>query len=191
MRLVRYIVNSLYKSIFNVVLKKKYIYIWICERDLEFLLCFFKWHSCLKYRVMFDLFMVDFPFLINRFELNYCLLSLKMCYRLLLKLYMPLFGVFRSVRHIYSSANWFEREVWDLFGIYFDGNKDMRRILLDYGFKGHAMHKSFPLVGYVEVRYSDEKHRIVMEPVEFAQEYRFYEFNTPWDCNYNELLDMD
>lgn len=188
---MRYITKLVFKSIFNVVLKRKYIYLWINKTDLDWLLCFFKWHSYLLYTVLSDIYVVDFPYYVNRFELNYCLLSIMLSYRLILKFHMPLYGVFKTVTHIYSSSNWLEREVWDLYGIYFDGNKDMRRILLDYGFKGHAMHKSFPLVGYVEIRYSDEKRRIVVEPVEFAQEYRFYEFNTPWDCNYDELLDMD
>jgi NADH-quinone oxidoreductase subunit C len=86
-----------------------------------------------------------------------------------------------SVTAIYSTANWFEREAWDLYGVFFAGHPDLRRILTDYGFEGHPMRKDFPLTGHVEMRYDDEQKRVVYEPVKLAQEFRSFDFLSPWE----------
>ena len=86
-----------------------------------------------------------------------------------------------SVTGLYPSANWFERETWDMFGIYFLNHPDLRRILTDYGFEGHPLRKDFPLTGYVEFKYDDTKKRVISEPVELAQQFRSFEFRSPWE----------
>ena len=86
-----------------------------------------------------------------------------------------------SIENIYRSAGWFEREVWDMFGIFFSNHSDLRRILTDYGFEGHPLRKDFPLSGYVESRYDESEKRILVEPIEMPQDFRFFEFANPWE----------
>jgi NADH-quinone oxidoreductase subunit C len=88
--------------------------------------------------------------------------------------------VIPSIEHIYSSANWFEREVWDLFGVFFSNNLDLRRILTDYGFEGHPLRKDFPLSGYVEARFDEMSKRVILEPIEITQEFRVFQFANVW-----------
>jgi NADH dehydrogenase (ubiquinone) Fe-S protein 3 len=115
-----------------------------------------------------------------RFSVVFDLLSLTYSSRLRLKVFVnEIIPVFSSV-DIFVNANWWEREIWDLYGIYFENHPDLRRILTDYGFEGYPLRKDFPLSGYVELRYSEGKKRIIVEPLEFTQEYRFFTFDTPW-----------
>ena len=88
-----------------------------------------------------------------------------------------------SATAVYPSAGWWERETWDLFGVFFSGHPDLRRILTDYGFEGHPMRKDFPLTGYVEVRYDEAEKRVVSEPIELAQEFRYFDLGTPWEVS--------
>jgi NADH-quinone oxidoreductase subunit C len=137
--------------------------------------------KCL-YKVLVDLCGVDWPDrLPERFDVVYNLLSLKHNRRIRLKLTASEETPVSSVTGIWSSATWWERETWDLFGIMFDGNPDLRRILTDYGFEGHPMRKDFPLTGYVEVRYDQEQKRVVYEPVKLKQEFRSFDFLSPWE----------
>lgn len=115
----------------------------------------------------------------NRFELSYNFLSLKHNYRVFVKTFTE--NYVDSIQSLYRSAGWIEREAWDMFGIFFVGNVDLRRILTDYGFEGFPLRKDFPLTGYIEVRYDDESSNIVYEPLELSQEYRIFNFNSPWE----------
>ena len=128
-----------------------------------------------------DIWGVDFPSNKERFEVNYLLLSIRFNIRIIVKVTVNEEDAIESVEEIFSSAGWLEREVWDMFGVYFVGNKDLRRILTDYGFEGHPLRKDFPLSGYTEVRYDDGEKRIVVEPSELAQEFRYFNFNSPWE----------
>jgi NADH dehydrogenase (ubiquinone) Fe-S protein 3 len=108
------------------------------------------------------------------------MLSLTFNSRLRIKIFVNEVTSVDSIVPLFCNANWWEREVWDLFGIYFQNHPDLRRILTDYGFEGYPMRKDFPLSGYVEVRYDQTKKRIVVEPVELAQEFRAFSYETPW-----------
>jgi NADH-quinone oxidoreductase subunit C len=136
--------------------------------------------GCL-FKVLIDICGVDFPDRDPRFEVVYQLLSPAQNQRLMVKVETSADIPVPSVTGIFSSAGWFEREVWDMFGISFSGHPDLRRILTDYGFEGHPLRKDFPLTGYVEVRYNDEQKRVVYEPVKLTQEFRRFDFLSPWE----------
>ena len=128
-----------------------------------------------------DLTAVDFPERPERFDVVYQMLSVNNNMRLRIITRADEGDVVPSVIGLFRSADWAEREVWDMFGIYFSGHPDMRRLLTDYGFEGHPLRKDFPLTGYVEVRYSDTERRVVYEPVHLNQEYRDFDFLSPWE----------
>ncbi|XP_043254131.1 NADH dehydrogenase [ubiquinone] iron-sulfur protein 3, mitochondrial [Colletes gigas] len=144
-------------------------------------LLFLKNHHTAQFTCLADITAVDVPTRLYRFELVYNLLSLRYNSRVRVKTYTDELTAVESVEKIYDAANWYEREVWDMFGVFFTGHSDLRRILTDYGFEGHPMRKDFPLTGYVEVRYDDEKKRVVCEPLELAQEFRRFELSAPWE----------
>lgn len=134
-----------------------------------------------RFDMMVDITAVDFPERELRFELVYHLLSLTSNQRLRLKLYASEETPVPSVAEVFPAANWYEREIWDLFGIRFAGHPDLRRLLSDYGFEGHPLRKDFPLTGYLELRYDQEQKRVVYEPVRLPQEFRTFDFLSPWE----------
>ena len=136
--------------------------------------------NCL-FKMCLDICGVDHPAREKRFELVYNLLSLKHNQRLRLKVLADEDTAVPSVSEIWPTANWFEREVWDMYGVFFSDHPDLRRMLTDYGFDGHPLRKDFPLTGYVEVRYDDNQRRIVYEPVKLTQDFRSFDFLSPWD----------
>src|SRR3974377_1495287 len=140
------------------------------------------------FTVLCDICGVDFPDRPQRFEVVYNLLSMRLNQRARVKLETDEQQPVPSVVALYSSAGWWEREAWDLFGIYFAGNPDLRRILTDYGFEGHPLRKDFPLTGYVEGRYDEGKKAVVYEPVRLQQEFRSFDFLSPWEGMGNILL---
>ena len=136
--------------------------------------------KCL-FKMVVDICGVDYPEREQRFEVVYNLLSLKHNLRLRVKVATGEDQPVPSVAGIYSVAGWFEREAWDLYGIYFSGHPDLRRILTDYGFEGHPLRKDFPLTGFVEVRYDIQQKRVIYEPVKLRQEFRTFDFQSPWE----------
>jgi len=136
--------------------------------------------GCL-FKQLMDICGVDFPERADRFEVVYNLLSLKNNIRVRLKTATNENAPVDSVVGLYAGALWFEREAWDMFGIMFAGHPDLRRILTDYGFDGFPLRKDFPLSGHVEVRYDDEKKKVVYEPVKLTQEFRNFDFMSPWE----------
>jgi NADH-quinone oxidoreductase subunit C len=136
--------------------------------------------SCL-FKQLVDLCGVDWPAREQRFDVVYHLLSLKHNQRVRIKVETDEETPVPSVVGVYSAAGWFERETWDMYGVLFSDNPDLRRILTDYGFEGHPLRKDFPLTGYVEVRYDDEQKRVVYEPVKLTQDYRSFDFLSPWE----------
>ena len=135
----------------------------------------------LAFTQLTDLTAVDYPNRPYRFEMVYQLLSITQNQRLRLLVAVDEGAVVPSVISIFNAANWAEREVWDMFGVFFSGHPDLRRLLTDYGFEGHPLRKDFPLTGYVEVRYDDTQRRVVYEPVHLVQEYRDFDFLSPWE----------
>ena len=134
-----------------------------------------------QFKLLADLCGVDYPDRPERFEVVYNLLSLKLNQRIRVKVTTDEEHAVPSATGLYRAAGWFEREAWDLFGIYFSDHPDLRRLLTDYGFEGHPMRKDFPLTGYVEVRYDEEQKRVVYEPVKLKQQFRSFDFASPWE----------
>jgi NADH-quinone oxidoreductase subunit C len=134
-----------------------------------------------RFDVLCDICGVDYPDRPLRFEVVYNLLSLGLNQRIRVKIETGEEEPVPSAVGLFSSAGWWEREAWDLFGIYFADNPDLRRILTDYGFEGHPLRKDFPLTGYVELRYDEEQKRVVYEPVRLQQEFRTFDFLSPWE----------
>ena len=128
-----------------------------------------------------DLTAVDYPERPDRFEMVYQLLSMKNNMRMRVLAAVGEGQAVPSMTSVYSAANWAEREAWDMFGIFFAGHPDLRRLLTDYGFEGHPLRKDFPLTGHVEVRYDDTQRRVVNEPVSLVQEFRDFDFLSPWE----------
>jgi NADH-quinone oxidoreductase subunit C len=136
--------------------------------------------NCL-FTFLVDVCGVDYPERDQRFEVVYNMLSIKHNQRVRVKVATDEATPVPSVTGVFSSAGWFEREAWDLDGIFFADHPDLRRILTDYGFEGHPMRKDFPLTGFVEVRYDDEQKRVVYEPVRLTQDFRSFDFLSPWE----------
>lgn len=137
-------------------------------------------HNC-QFANLIDIAGMDVPARQYRFEVIYNLLSLRYNSRVRVKTYTDELTPLDSAYQVFRAADWYEREIWDMYGVFFSDHPDLRRILTDYGFEGHPQRRDFPLSGYVEVRYDDEKKRVVLEPLELAQEFRKFELNTPWE----------
>jgi NADH-quinone oxidoreductase subunit C len=152
------------------------------ERDqIVGLVDFLKRDALCMFEMMIDVCGVDYPERSQRFEVVYHFLSMRMNQRIRVKVSTDEETAVPSITELHPSANWFEREAFDMYGIRFAGHPDMRRILTDYGFEGYPLRKDFPLTGYTEVRYDDLEKRIVHEPVELTQEYRNFDFLSPWE----------
>jgi NADH-quinone oxidoreductase subunit C len=135
-----------------------------------------------RFTMLCDLCGADYPDREQRFDVVYNLLSIALNQRVRIKVRTDEDTPVPSVVSLYSCAGWWEREAYDLFGIYFDDNPDLRRILTDYGFEGHPMRKDFPLTGYVEVRYDEDRKAVVYEPVSLTQDFRDFDFMSPWEA---------
>jgi NADH-quinone oxidoreductase subunit C len=135
-----------------------------------------------QFEILIDICGVDYPARANRFDVVYHLLSPRLNQRIRVKLETNEADAVPSVIPVFPAANWFEREAYDMFGILFSGHPDLRRLLTDYGFQGHPLRKDFPLTGHVEVRYDDEAKRVVYEPVKLAQDFRSFDFESPWEA---------
>ena len=152
----------------------------ISNTNLFLVLKLLKHHINFQYNVLSCISGVDFFGKKYRFGVIYDLLSLTFNSRLRLKIFVNEITPVLSAISIYINANWYEREIWDLFGIYFNQHPDLRRLLTDYGFEGHPMRKDFPCFGFIELRYDDNKKRIIAESTDLAQDFRLFRFQTPW-----------
>jgi len=144
-------------------------------------LTFLRDDSNCQFKLLMDVCGADYPEREKRFDVVYNLLSIKHNQRIRVKLATDENTPVPSVTPVFSSAGWFERETWDLYGVFFSDHPDLRRILTDYGFEGHPLRKDFPLTGFVEMRYDDEQKRVVYEPVKLTQDFRSFDFMSPWE----------
>lgn len=169
------------KYIKKIVIKTRVnLIIYVCKEYLREFMCYIQTFSFLKYKMLMDIFVVDYPKNKKRFEVNYMVLSLDQNSRILIKVFVREEEDINTLSFLYNSALWLERESWDLYGVTFLYNSDLRRLLTDYGFLGHPMRKDFPLTGFLEVRYDDSLKNIIAEPLELAQELRLFDFINPW-----------
>jgi NADH-quinone oxidoreductase subunit C len=142
---------------------------------------FLRLDAACRFTSLVDITAIDHPDRVERFDLVYHFLSMYQNHRIRVKLAVRETDMVPSIHDVHPSANWFEREVFDMFGILFSGHPDLRRILTDYGFRGHPLRKDFPTTGYTEVRYDAVQKRVVYEPVSLVQEYRQFDFMSPWE----------
>ncbi len=177
----KYLLNTMPNHIDEVVIINNELILHTTPNRLIELVIFLKDHSNCQFKSIIDICGVDFPHREKRFEVVYHFLSLVHNFRIRLKLFVNETTSVPSITNLFRGANWYEREAWDLYGIFFSNHPDLRRILTDYGFEGFPMRKDFPLTGYVEVRYDDEQKRVVYEPLEITQEFRNFEFISPWE----------
>ena len=172
---------ALQEDAFRTEIVRGELILWVKRPSIVRALTFLRDDPRCLFKVLVDLCGVDYPERPARFEVVYNLLSLKLNRRIRVKVATDENEPVPSVTGVFSSAGWYEREAWDLFGIFFSDHPDLRRILTDYGFEGHPLRKDFPLTGYVEVRYDEDRKRVVYEPVKLKQEFRSFDFLSPWE----------
>ena len=171
--------------IINYTFYKNELSIKISFKKIIPIFFFLKNHTNSQFKILSDLVVIDYPQKKSRFEVVYNLLSIRYNTRLKVKLNINEYQKIPSIVSIYKISGWLEREAWDMFGIFFNNHPDLRRILTDYGFEGHPLRKDFPLSGFLEVYYNELKKRVVYEPINLSQQYRLFEFNSPWNKKIN------
>jgi len=189
--MMRHIQNLLGDIVDALAVKDGQIVIRLALSDLHSGLVTLRDDPVAAFTQLSDLTAVDYPERPNRFEMVYQLLSIRNNMRLRLLVPVTEGQPVPSIVGLFSSANWAEREVWDMFGIFFAGHPDLRRLLTDYGFEGHPLRKDFPLTGHVEVRYDDTLRRVVNEPVSLVQEFRDFDFLSPWEGVQGQIAAAD
>ena len=162
-------------------IKHNQIYLEIDSEDLIDVVLFVKTNKDTKFRQLIDITVVDYPERSKRFKIVYLFLSHEFNQRMILSYNISENEVIASLTPVFPSANWMEREVFDMYGINFKNHPDLRRILTDYGFEGHPLRKDFPLTGHTEVRYSENQKKVVNEPVKLEQNYRNFDYESPWE----------
>ena len=182
LRKIEKIINSeLSIKIQNSLIENDELLLEINEKDLIEVIQFLKSNENCKFKQLIDIAGVDFPQEEKRFKLIYLFLSHEHNNRVKLSINFETNQIIQSITKIFPSANWMEREVFDMYGIKFKNHPDLRRILTDYGFKGHPLRKDFPLTGFNEVRYSEKEKKVIYEPVKLEQNYRNFDFESPWE----------
>ncbi|KAJ3113778.1 hypothetical protein HDU96_002917 [Phlyctochytrium bullatum] len=177
----QFIALALPKYIQQFSIYKDELTLYVAPTALIPVMHFLRDHTATQFKQVVEIAGVDYPTRENRFEVVYHLLSVRYNNRIRVKTYASETSAVPSLANVYKGANWMEREAYDMYGIFFTGHPDLRRILTDYGFEGYPLRKDFPLTGYVEVRYDDERKRVVAEPLELAQSFRMFEYQSPWE----------
>ena len=180
-KLEKHINSELTSKVQNSIIENGELLIEIDDKDLIEVVQFLKSDENLKFRQLIDIAGVDYPDQEKRFQLVYLFLSHEKNIRVKLSIRFDPKQIINSLTKIFPSANWMEREVFDMYGIKFKNHPDLRRILTDYGFKGHPLRKDFPLTVFNEVRYSEKEKKVIYEPVKLEQNYRNFDFESPWE----------
>jgi NADH-quinone oxidoreductase subunit C len=180
-KLEKKINSELNTKINSSKIKNDQIYLNIDTNDITDVILFLKNNENTNFKQLIDITAVDYPENEKRFKLVYLLLSHEFNVRILIDCFINENEIPPSLTKIYPSANWMEREVFDMYGISFKDHPDLRRILTDYNFKGYPLRKDFPLTGYNEVRYSEEEKKVIYEPVKLEQNYRNFDYESPWE----------
>ena len=173
--------SELTTKVKNSKLKHNQIYLNIESDNLLEVVLFLKNNNEAKFKQLIDITAVDYPANDKRFKLVYLLLSHEFNFRLIIDYFVNENEIVSSLTSLFPAANWMEREVFDMYGIKFKDHPDLRRILTDYGFKGHPLRKDFPLTGHNEVRYSEDHKKVIYEPVKLEQNYRNFDYESPWE----------
>ena len=173
--------SELTTKILSSKIKHNQINICIEDNNLIEVVIFLKTHSSTKFKQLIDITAVDYPERDKRFKMVYLLLSHEKNSRIKIEFDIKEGEILSSLTSTFPSANWMEREVFDMYGVEFKDHPDLRRILTDYGFKGHPLRKDFPLTGHNEVRYSEEDKKVIYEPVKLEQNYRNFDYESPWE----------
>jgi len=173
--------SELTTKIKKTEIKHEQLYVNIDNEDLIDVTLFIKSNENTKFRQLIDITVVDYPENAQRFKVVYLFLSHEFNQRIILSYLISENEVIPSLTPIYPAANWMEREVFDMYGVKFKDHPDMRRILTDYGFEGHPLRKDFPLTGHTEVRYSEDQKKVISEPVKLEQNYRNFDYESPWE----------
>ena len=173
--------SELVSKINKTEIKHNQLYIEIDKDDLIDVILFLKTNKDTRFRQLIDITVVDYPEQNQRFKVVYLFLSHELNKRIILNYFINENEVISSLTSIFPAANWMEREVFDMYGVNFKDHPDLRRILTDYGFEDHPLRKDFPLTGHSEVRYSEEKKKVVKEPVKLEQNYRNFDYESPWE----------
>lgn len=176
-----YVQAALPDAVLDVTLERDELCLVVERERIARVLKFLRDDVNCQFKQLMDVCGADYPEREERFEIVYNLLSLSHNRRIRVKVGASPETPVPTVTDVFSSANWWERETWDMYGIFFRDHPDLRRILTDYGFQGHPLRKDFPLTGYVEVRYDDEQKRVIYEPVKLPQDFRTFDFLSPWE----------
>jgi len=179
--LERKINSGLTTNIKKTEINFEQLYIYIDIKDIVSTILFLKTNNNCRFKQLIDITAVDYPQKEKRFSIVYLLLSHENNFRIVINANIEEEEPVPSITKIFPSANWMEREIFDMYGILFNEHPDLRRLLTDYGFEGHPLRKDFPLTGHTEVRYSEDKKKVVSEPVKLDQEYRNFDFDSPWE----------
>ena len=176
-----FLLSNCSEDIISSVIEHNHLTITIVFSSLEKITSLMKINNVCQFRTLIDITAIDYPEQEERFCLVYHYLSMQQNIRIRIKSFVKEEQIVPSITNLFPSANWFEREVFDMYGILFSNHPDMRRILTDYGFQGHPLRKDFPTTGYLELRYDQEKKKVIYEPVKLTQEFRKFDFMSPWE----------
>ena len=182
------LLSEKFSKLFSLYQNEKYIGVNIDKKNIFLLIKFLKENTKLNFNQLIDITAIDYPYRELRFDVVYIFLSLSLNQRIVIKSSLRIKDTLESITSLYKSANWYERECYDLFGVKFINHPDLRRIMTDYNFEGHPLRKDFPLTGYTEVRYDNIEKKIVYEPVQLSQEYRNFDYSSPWEGLTNKLI---